>query len=239
MSEAGQAVILVGGRGTRLGALTDTTPKPLLPVAGRPFLSHMVERLARQGFRDILLLTGYLAAQFDPFRAEWQDRGVRVTCRTEPEPAGTGGALRLALPDLAPGFLLLNGDSIFDIDLAGFTQPMLPTGIDGRLALRAVPAADRYGVVTLDQGRVTGFREKGGVTGPGLINAGIYYLRRDVAAMLPSGFCSLETDLFPRLAGAGRLEGRLQEAYFLDIGIPSDFARAQKDFDRGGLAFLP
>lgn len=238
MSEAGQAVILAGGRGTRLGALTETTPKPLLPVAGRPFLSHMVERLARQGFRDILLLTGYLAAQFETFRTEWQARGVRVTCRTEPEPAGTGGALRLAVSDLAPGFLLLNGDSLFDIDLVGFTLPALPAGIDGRLALRAVPAVDRYGVVTLDRGRVTGFREKGGVAGAGLINAGVYYLRRDVAAMMPPGFCSLETDLFPRLAAAGRLEGRLQEGYFLDIGIPSDLARAQLDFDQGGEACI-
>lgn len=233
-----QAVILVGGRGTRLGDLTASTPKPLLPVAGRPFLSHLVERLAAQGFRDILLLTGYLAEAFEAFQAEWSARGVTVTCRVEAEPAGTGGALQLALPDLAPEFLLLNGDSLFAIDLADFIVPPLPLGIDGRLALRQVPQTDRYGTVTLAEGRITGFQPRGSAPGPGLINAGVYWLRRATVAEARALPCSLEADIFPRLAQAGRLEGRICDGYFLDIGVPDDFARAQQDFAPGGAAGL-
>ncbi|MFY7778387.1 MAG: nucleotidyltransferase family protein [Elstera sp.] len=234
MSE--QAVLLVGGRGTRLGALTADTPKPLLPVAGRPFLSHLVERLAAQGFRELLLLTGYLAPEFEAFRADWAGRGVTVTCRVEADPAGTGGALHLALPDLAPEFLLLNGDSLFAIDLAEFAAPPLPPGVDGRLALRAMPVADRYGTVQLDQGRIVGFQPRTPGAGPGLINGGVYRLRRDAVALPNPLPCSLEADIFPKLAAAGRLEGRVFDGYFLDIGIPADFARAQADFAPGGLA---
>lgn len=240
MSETGQAVILVGGRGTRLGGLTTEIPKPLLPVAGRPFLSHIVERLAAQGFREILLLTGYLAGAFDAFGAEWSARGVSMTCRVEAEPAGTGGALHLALPDLAPEFLVLNGDSLFAINLAEFAfSPPLPPGIDGRLALRMMPETGRYGVVDVAQGRVTRFQPRGLAPGPGLINAGVYWMRRSAVAGSWPFPCSLEADVFPRLARAGRLEGRAVEGYFLDIGIPGDFARAQADFAPGGPAAYP
>ncbi len=234
--DTGQAVLLVGGRGTRLGALTASAPKPLLLVAGRPFLSYLVERLAAQGFCEILLLTGYLAPEFEAFQAEWAGRGVTVTCQVETEPAGTGGALYLALSNLAPEFLLLNGDSFFAIDFADFAAPPLPPGIDGRLALRPMPVADRYGTVWLDGGRVTGFQSRAPGAGPGLINAGVYRLRREVVGHLDSLPCSLEVDIFPRLAAAGRLEGRVFDEYFLDIGIPADFTRAQADFAAGGQA---
>lgn len=228
-----QAVLLVGGQGTRLGDLTVATPKPLLPVAGRPFLSHLVERLAAQGFRDVLLLTGYLAAAFEAFQAEWSAKGITVTCRMEGEPAGTGGALQLAMPDLAPEFLLLNGDSLFAIDLVEFVRPALPAGVDGRLALRTVPQTGRYGTVDLTDGRLTGFQPRGLTPGPGLINAGVYWLRQAAVAQAHPLPCSLEADIFPRLARAGRLEGRVLDGYFLDIGVPEDFARAQDDFAAG------
>lgn len=233
-----QAVLLVGGRGTRLGDLTARTPKPLLPVAGRPFLSHLVERLAAQGLRDILLLTGYLAEAFQAFQADWSARGVTITCRVETEPAGTGGALHLALPELAPDFLVLNGDSLFAIDLADFLASPLPPGVDGRLALRRVPTTDRYGTVTLADGRITGFQPHGAAPGPGVINAGVYWLRREAVTEAQALPCSLEADIFPGLAQTGRLEGRVLDGYFLDIGVPDDFARAQVDFAPGGAAAL-
>ncbi len=189
-----------------------------------------------QGFRELLLLTGYLASEFEAFQAEWAALGVAVTCRVETEPAGTGGALYLALPDLASEFLLLNGDTLFAVDLADFAAPPLPPGIDGRLALRAMPVADRYGTVKLEQGRIAGFQPRAPGAGPGLINAGVYRLRRDAVALPGSLPCSLEADIFPGLAAEGRLEGRVFEGYFLDIGIPDDFARAQADFAPGGRA---
>lgn len=228
MSEARQAVILVGGKGTRLGALTAATPKPLLPVAGRPFLLHLLERLGRAGFRDIRLLTGYLADQFESIVQASSVMGVSVTCHEEAEPAGTGGALRLAAPFLAPHFLLLNGDSLFDIDLRGLTEP-LPPGCQGRVALRAVPRTDRYGVVRLDGTLVTDFAAAGDPDQPGLINAGLYWLDRDVVRDIPPGMVSLEADVLTALARQRRLCGLTGDGYFIDIGVPADYARAQTD----------
>lgn len=228
MSEARQAVILVGGKGTRLGALTATTPKPLLPVAGRPFLLHLLERLGRAGFRDIRLLTGYLADQFEAVIKTSSVMGLSVTCHEETEPAGTGGALRLAAPFLASHFLLLNGDSLFDIDLDGLTEP-LPPGCQGRVALRAVPRTDRYGVVRLDGALVTDFAAKGDPDQPGLINAGLYWLSRDMVRDIPPGMVSLEADVLTVMAQQGRLCGVTGRGYFIDIGVPADYARAQTD----------
>lgn len=228
MSEARQAVILVGGKGTRLGALTATTPKPLLPVAGRPFLLHLLERLGRAGFRDVRLLTGYLADQFKNIIQASSVSGIAVTCHEEAEPAGTGGALRLAAPFLAPHFLLLNGDSLFDIDLAGLTEP-LPPGFQGRVALRAVPRTDRYGVVRLDGTLVTDFAATGDPDQPGLINAGLYWLDRDMVRDIPPGMVSLESDVLTVMARQGRLCGVVGRGYFIDIGVPADYARAQTD----------
>lgn len=228
MSEARQAVILVGGKGTRLGALTASTPKPLLPVAGRPFLLHLLDRLAGAGFRDIHLLTGYLAEQFQPIVEQGPVMGLSVTCHAESSPVGTGGAVRQAAPFLAPQFLLLNGDSLFDIDLGQLTVP-LPAGSLGRVALRSVARTDRYGVVRLDGDQITDFAATGDPDQPGLINAGLYWLDRQAAAGIPPGVVSLEADVLTVLARQGRLCGLAGDGYFIDIGVPADYARAQTD----------
>lgn len=229
MSETRQAVILVGGKGTRLGELTATTPKPLLPVAGRPFLLHLLERLAGAGFRDVRLLTGYLSNQFEALLELCPAMGLSVTCHEEGVPLGTGGPLRLAASSLAPQFLLMNGDSLFDIDLADLTQPALPAGCLGRVALRAVPRTDRYGVVRLRGEWITEFAAKGDPEHPGLINAGIYWMDRELVSRIPAGMVSLEADVLTGLAQAGQLCGRAYDAYFIDIGVPADYARAQHD----------
>jgi len=233
MSDGPQAVILVGGKGTRLGALTAATPKPLLAVAGRPFLLHLLERLAAAGFRDVRLLTGYLASQFDGILPAAQALGLTVTCHVETEPAGTGGALRLAAPALASQFLLMNGDSLFDIDLAGLMAPALPVGRLGRVALRLVARTDRYGVVRLDGDRITDFAAKGDPAEPGLINAGIYWLDRRLVDTIPVGMISLEADILTGMARDGHLLGRVHGGYFIDIGVPDDYARAQTDLAAG------
>lgn len=223
-----QAVILVGGRGTRLGPLTDDTPKPLLPVGGRPFLGYLVDELARQGFDDILLLAGYRGDRMDRFCAEMQRPGLRLRCMTEQEPAGTGGALRLAADLLETQFLLLNGDTLFDINLNDLATPPLPTdgGVLARMALRRVPDTARYGTIVLKDGRVAAMHEKGRA-GEELINGGIYLLDRRAVDRLPPLPTSIETDLFPRLAAEGAVEGRVYDRFFLDIGVPDDFALAQ------------
>jgi D-glycero-D-manno-heptose 1,7-bisphosphate phosphatase len=216
-----QAVVLVGGLGTRLGPLTASTPKPMLDVGGRPFLRWLVDALRRQGVRQVLLLAGFAAEAL----AEAFGGDADVQISIEPEPLGTGGALAFAAPRLQDAFLLLNGDSLFDIDGRELAAS-LGDG-DAVLALRQVPNAARYGVASLEGDRVTAFQSNG-LSAPGLINGGVAYLRRDVVARVPPGRAvSIESEIYPALAAEGLLRGKVFAAPFIDIGTPEDFARAQ------------
>jgi len=213
--------VLVGGLGSRLGPLTASTPKPLLEVGGRPFLRWLVDELRRQGLRQILLLAGFgaevLAAEF---------RGdADVAISIEPAPLGTGGALRLAAAQLDDAFLLLNGDSLFDIDY-GALSASLGAG-EAVLALRQVRDVARYGVASVAAGRVTAFRSNG-LGGAGLINGGVACLRRTVLTRIaPGRSVSIEAEIYPVLAAEGQLRGRVFDAPFIDIGTPQDFTRGQ------------
>lgn len=237
-----QAIFLAGGLGTRLGGRTQATPKPLLEIAGRPFLETLLDEVTRHGFTDILLLAGHfgdqIASRYDG--KNW--RGARIRVLREPEPLGTGGALRFALPHLAPAFLMANGDSFFDINLRALAVNVPDSGVV--MALRDA-GGDRYGRVRFVDGKVTSFHTpKEGFAGP--INGGIYAFSRDIAAAVPQGKTSLEVDIFPALAAAGRMRGMLFDGYFIDIGVPPDFERSQVElpwhvrrpavfFDRDGV----
>ena len=223
-----QAVFLVGGLGTRLGDLTRATPKPLMDVAGRPFLAWLAETVTRQGVRELLFLSGHLAPQIQVAMVPFARQGVEVGYSVEPEALGTGGALAHARERLGPRFLLLNGDSLFHIDLAELARDGAGGAPLARLALRREADAGRYGSVTLAQDAVTGFSEKAeGPARSGLINGGVYVMRPAVLDRAPAGAFSLERDLFPRLASEGRLEGRVFDAPFIDIGLPASLAKAQ------------
>ena len=223
-----QAVILVGGRGTRLGAATDQRPKPLVDVGGRPFLDYLIADLVRHGFTDILLLAGYLADQLKALEARAPKLGCRIRCFVEPVPAGTAGALVQARAHLAEQFLLLNGDSLFDINYLDLCVPAVgspaPVGV---VALRRMHDTGRYGRVELNGRAITVFAEKAPASGPGLINGGIYWLRRCVLDWIEAVPASLEQDVLPRLAKAGLLAGRSYDGFFIDIGVPEDLSRAQ------------
>jgi D-glycero-D-manno-heptose 1,7-bisphosphate phosphatase len=223
-----QAVFLVGGLGTRLGELTRTTPKPLVEVAGRPFLDWLVDEVLRQGVREVVLLSGYRAAQIETAMARLAAQGIKLVHSVEPEPLGTAGALVHAREHLAETFVLLNGDSLFRIDLADLAVPDDPTVL-ARLSLRQEADAGRYGSVALDGERVTGFAEKqpSATPTPGLINGGVYWMRRQAIEALPPGPCSLERDVLPALVAAGRVQGRVYDAPFIDIGVPESLALAQ------------
>jgi len=225
MGSSRQAVILVGGRGTRLGSLTDNTPKPLLTINGRPFLSYIVTELARQGFTNVLLLAGYQAHLVVDFALSYSTSYCKVICIIEEHPLGTGGALRNAASHLAEHFLLLNGDTLFDINLIDLTIPPLSSNM-ARIALRRVADTSRFGCVHLNDSLISGLHEKG-ISGEGLINGGIYFLKKNCLELLPEGVSSLENDLFPSLIASQMLEGREYSSFFLDIGIPSDFQSAQ------------
>ncbi|MBF0333771.1 MAG: nucleotidyltransferase family protein [Alphaproteobacteria bacterium] len=222
-----QCLILVGGRGTRLGALTDTTPKPLIPVAGRPFLDWLIERLAGFGITEIVLLAGYLGERFVERYEGKRIGGAALRCVIETAPAGTGGALA-SVPELAETFFMMNGDSLFDVDLAALAA--LPAEGDwlGKLALRRLEDTSRSGLVTVEGERIVGFAERGGAH-PGLINGGVYLLRRAILDHVGPPPCSIERDVFPGLAEQGRLWGKAFDGYFIDIGVPADLARAQTE----------
>ncbi len=227
MSAARQAIFLVGGKGMRLGALTTDTPKPLLPIApGVRFLDVVLEEAARHGFTDILLLAGHLGEQVEAAYHNKKVYEATVRVIREPTPQGTGGALRFASDHLAPAFLMGNGDSLFEINLRALAAP-LPPSVGARLALRTVPDPGRYGSVVQEGPHIVRFLEKDpSMAGPAPINGGLYFMRRDVLNLI-EGPCSIEQDVFPKLASARELEGQLFDGYFLDMGLPDTFAQAQ------------
>ena len=239
-----QAVILVGGLGTRLGERTKTIPKPMLPVGGRPFLDTLIDEIARyDAFDEILLLAGHKAesilARYDG--TVWGR--ARLAVSLEQAPLGTAGALVHAAGRLQERFLLLNGDSFFDfniLDLAARANAGLV-----HMALRADVVGDRFGRVVLDGDQVRAFIAPGqGATGP--VNAGVYVVERGILARVGGLPASLEQDVFPALAADGAMTGTSYRGYFIDIGIPEDFARADVElieqlrrpavfFDRDGV----
>jgi len=225
-----QCVLLVGGKGTRLGDLTKERPKPLLSVGGRPFLSYLIQEAARHGFTRILLLAGFKAEAFADELAELRAAApghVEIEVLVEPEPLGTGGALKFAAARLDSEFLLLNGDSLFDINLLDLTSRALPGGALGRLALRAQSDVSRYGTVKFDGAYVRDFAEKNPDAGPGHINGGIYWFNRGILDHIGDGMVSLEQQVLPHLARAGRLLGRVYDRFLLDIGLPDTLQEAQ------------
>ena len=223
-----QVAILAGGLGSRLGELTAHVPKPILPCGDRPFLAWLIRELVRFGIEEIVLLAGHLAPVLEaamPSILAGLPRPVAVECVVEPFRAGTGGALFHALARLDERFLLLNGDSILDCNLARLL--LRDPGPGSRIVLRALPDTDRYGVVTVDGDRVTGFLPRAPAAGGrGLVNAGIYLLERDaLGALRPD--CSFEADSLPALARSGRLRAAVADGFFVDIGVPEDLAHAR------------
>lgn len=222
-------MILCGGLGSRLGSLTASTPKPLLAVGGRPFLDILLLEVVRHGFDHIVLLAAFGAEDVRAYAKESdiaRRRGVRFDVEVEPERAGTGGALWHARHLAEPEFLLLNGDSWLDANLLSVVDG--PGDADAVLTLRQLEDPSRSGVVTFSGGYVRRFLARPERPGQALVNAGIYLVRRSLLKAL-SPKCSLESDVLPRLAEAGRVGGVVQSGYFIDIGVPESYAQAQSE----------
>jgi D-glycero-D-manno-heptose 1,7-bisphosphate phosphatase len=225
-----QAVILVGGRGTRLGELARDRPKPLMPIAGdTPFLDYLLADIARHGIEDILLLAGHLGERVRDRYDGATIRGGRISVIVEPAPAGTAGALSYVAGRLDDVFLMSNGDSLFDMNYLALAQALGPDDI-GAMALRRVPDAARFGRVEFADGRVTAFHEKdASFQGAALISAGVYVLRRAVLNLVTPPPCSIEVDVFPQLVQQGKLSGRAFDGYFIDIGLPDTLGQARAE----------
>jgi NDP-sugar pyrophosphorylase family protein len=225
-----QACILVGGKGTRLGELTRTMPKPLIEIgANKAFLDIVIEQVARQGFDDIVLLAGYFG---DLVRARYHGRAIgeaQIRVVVETEPLGTAGALAAARDLIAPRFLTVNGDTFFDIDLLALCAAADYSDCEAMLALHRVPDASRYGSVVREGDRIVSFREKSQAAGPALINGGIALLRAGLIDRIRALPCSMETEIFPALAAERRLRGRECEGYFIDIGLPETLEQARRE----------
>jgi D-glycero-D-manno-heptose 1,7-bisphosphate phosphatase len=217
-----QAVFLVGGLGTRLQSLTGSTAKPMLEVGGRPFLDYLLDEASRHGLKRALLLCGYRAGDMVEAYDGRVVRGMRIETATEPQPAGTAGALALAAERLDDRFFLINGDSLFDFNWLA----LLPgTSAIVRMALASGIGGTRYGRVKVENGVVREFAPGGPWGEP--INAGIYLMQKSILSRISSPPCSLERDVLPALARDRAIEGLVVEGPFIDIGIPEDFERAQ------------
>ena len=234
MKTVNQAAILIGGKGTRLGDAVRETPKPLLEVCERPFIEHIMLNLRRFGFEDFILLAGHQAEVVQEYYGEGsafaQELRANVRVIVEPLPLGTGGALKCAQAHLNNEFLLINGDSIFDfnyLDLSDCERADESENWLCRVALLPVESATRYGFVELDGARIKAFREKPAKPESGFINSGVYWMKSAVLDYIDTTPCSLERDVFPRLAAEERLVGRIYQGFFIDIGIPEDLQKAR------------
>jgi mannose-1-phosphate guanylyltransferase len=234
-----QAIVLVGGEGTRLRPLTETVPKPALTLVDRPFLAYMIEWLAGHGVTEVVLACGFLPDVLREALAGEEERaGVTITYVVEPERRGTAGAIRYAADELGERleerFLALNGDVLTDLDLTALMQEHEERGASATLGLHPVEDSSAYGLVSCDaNGAVLEFLEKTGEEAPGEVNAGMYVLERSVLDLIPPGEeVSIERDVFPRLVGEG-LHGLRLDGYWMDIGTPERYLQASWDILEG------
>jgi NDP-sugar pyrophosphorylase family protein len=219
------SVILAGGLGTRLRSSIGDLPKPLAPINGRPFLEYLLQWLRRQVLTRVVLCVGYRHELIEDYFGDGSVLGMQISYSVEEKPLGTGGALANARAYLGSPFLVMNGDTFFDADLAPLLAAHMADDVPATMSLVSVPDTTRYGAVALDAGSyITHFIEKGS-SGPGQINAGVYALSSSVFDYFPPRLpISLEKDVFTRLAQQHQLRGCLLHGYHIDIGTPESFA---------------
>lgn len=238
-----EAILLVGGKGTRLRPMTVNTPKPMVPAAGVPFLTHQLARARAAGVEHIVLATSYLAEVFEPYFGDGSSLGLHLEYVTEQEPLGTGGAIRNVASRLRSGpddpVLIFNGDILTGLDIRALVDTHRTTGADVSLHLTRVTDPRAYGLVPTDAtGRVTAFLEKPQTAEEIVtdqINAGAYVFNRSVIDSIPAGrSVSVERETFPGLLAAGaHLQGMVDSTYWLDLGTPQAFVRGSADLVLG------
>ena len=233
-----QALILAGGEGTRLRPLTSTVPKPVVPLANRPFISYMLDWLEAHGFDDVVMSCGFLADGVRRVLGSGGRDGISIRYVDESKPLGTAGPVKLAEPMLDERFAVLNGDILTDVDLSSVLRFHEERGARVTLTLTPVEDPSSYGVILTDEdGGVEAFIEKPQGEAPSnLINAGIYVLEREVVGEIaPDRAVSFEREVFPSLVGAG-LYGIERRGYWLDIGTLERYLQATRDILGGSVA---
>jgi mannose-1-phosphate guanylyltransferase len=232
-----EAVVLVGGKGTRLRPLTLSAPKPMLPTAGVPFLAHLLSRIQQAGVRRVVLGTSYLAETFSDHFGDGSAMGLEIEYVVEDQPLGTGGGIRNVFKYLtADDVLVFNGDVLCGTDLTAVVDTHRRTRADVTLHLVRVQDPRAFGCVPTDEeGRVTAFLEKTDDPPTDQINAGCYVFRREVIESIPEGRpVSVERETFPGLLASGaRVSGHVDVAYWRDMGTPLDLVKGSADLVRG------
>ena len=239
-----QAVVLVGGEGTRLRPLTDTRPKPMMPLVDRPFVAHQLDHLRRHGIEDVVFSCGYRPDALREFFGDGERHGVRLRYVVDPAPLGTAGAVRNAGHLIhADRILVFNGDILTDLDLTALLAQHERTGAEGTVALTPVDNPSAYGLVRLrDDRSVEEFLEKPSPDAlrpgePYLINAGTYVLETPALLRIPDGVkVSIERETFPLVAAERALYGYPSDAYWRDIGTPDSYLDAHLDVLSGAVA---
>ena len=229
-----EAIILAGGFGTRLAHIVPDVPKPMAPVCGKPFLSYILSDLTQKGIERTVLAIGYKKECVENFFGN-RFKGMELVYSPEDEPLLTGGAIRQAAAlCTADDVFIINGDTFFAVDLDEMLRAHQRTGAVLTVATKRMTDFDRYGTVEADaQGRIVGFREKA-YCGNGEINGGIYLLRRREILAFPEKRFSFEKEYMEQYVKAKRIYAYCADGYFIDIGIPEDYMRAQTEFARIG-----
>jgi mannose-1-phosphate guanylyltransferase len=232
-----EAVVLVGGLGTRMRPLTLSAPKPMLPTAGVPLLTHLLGRIRAAGVEHVVLGTSYRAEVFAAHFGDGSALGLKLDYVVEDEPLGTGGGIRnVSFALTEPDVLVFNGDVLSGLDPAEVVRTHRRVGADVTLHLVSVPDPRAFGCVPITpDGRVLEFLEKTDTPPTDLINAGCYVFRREVIEEIPTGrVVSVEREIFPGLLASGaRVHAHVDSSYWLDLGTPAAFVQGSADLVRG------
>lgn len=228
-NEKQEAIVLAGGMGTRLRSVIRDIPKPMAPIGERPFLSFLLDELQAQGIDRVILSTGYKHETVEDYYGKAY-KGMELVYSVEETPLGTGGAIKKALQQVeSPHVLILNGDTMFRVDLQAMRKFHLEHDADLSLALKHMKDSQRYGVVETDNKRVVHFQEKT-ESKAGAINGGVYMLRKQALLnrQLPEKF-SFEKEFMEAHYRELKVMAFESEGYFIDIGIPEDYTKAQTE----------
>lgn len=225
------AIILAGGLGTRLRGVINDLPKTMAPVNGKPFLHYVFKYLVRQKISAVVLSIGYKRESIQEYFGN-KYLGISIQYAIEEEPLGTGGGIKKAFELIHDYAFVLNGDTFFDIDLSEMKKFGFETSADISLALKPMKNFDRYGTVKLKEERIINFEEKK-LVAEGLINGGIYLFRKKIFTKIATDQkFSFEKDILEKYVAEIKINGKIFNNYFIDIGVPEDYSRVQQDFKK-------
>lgn len=226
-----QAIILVGGLGTRLRSIVSDRPKPMALIEGKPFVEYVISGLIRSGINDIIFAVGYMGDMIEAYFGSGERWNIKISYAYEEELLGTAGAIKNAGRFITGDTCyILNGDTLYDLEFYKLEDCLRKNHLDMAIVLRCVPDVSRYGKVEMKDGLLTSFNEKNQEIKAGMINGGIYLMKRELLDSIPEGQVSLENEMIPKwLREQRRIGGLVNEGYFIDIGIPEDYYKFQKD----------